>query len=249
MRRNIILYAEKLIEAARCGLIMVKILAPSSWHADREKPFRLSQCGCSGLCLVRSGQARTTSAAFLPSHIPGLPVVDRYYRELLNFCIRTVKDRETAADIVQESYARVLAAQQSGIAIVAPRPLLYQTARRLMIDLHRRLQIRKHEHIDTLVDVDQPPSPRHLQPDAVYEYAEHARAIMASIETLPPRCREAFVLNRLQGYSHQEVSERMGISKNMVAQHIIRGVLVCKACEDELSGEAREKLHPARRRK
>jgi RNA polymerase sigma-70 factor (ECF subfamily) len=159
-------------------------------------------------------------------------VLERYYRELLNFCTRAVRDRDTAADVVQESYARVLAVQRSGQPIPEPRALLHQTARRLVIDLHRRLEVRQHVDLDGLAEQDQPASPQHLQPDAVYAYEQLARAMVAAIEALPPRCREAFVLNRFDGLSHQEVAERMGISKNMVAQHVMRGVLVCKACED-----------------
>nr|WP_315846211.1 sigma-70 family RNA polymerase sigma factor [uncultured Achromobacter sp.] len=163
-------------------------------------------------------------------------MLERYYRELLNFCARTVKNREAAKDVVQESYARVLAVQESGQPIAEPRALLHQTARRLMIDQHRRQAIREHEDIDGLGNDDTPASPRHLQPEAVYESGQHAQAILAAIEALPPRCREAFILNRFDGLSHQEVADRMGISKNMVAQHVIRGVLACKACEDRLNG-------------
>ncbi|WP_010461743.1 sigma-70 family RNA polymerase sigma factor [Acidovorax radicis] len=163
-------------------------------------------------------------------------MLERYYRELLNFCSRTARDRDTAADVVQESYARVLAVQQSGQTIHEPRALLHQTARRLMIDQHRRFLVRQHEDIDDLAEWEQPTAPRHLEPDAIYAQEQHALAIVAAIESLPPRCREAFVLNRFEGLSHQEVADHMGISKNMVAQHIVRGVLACKACEDRLNG-------------
>ena len=177
------------------------------------------------------------------------PVLERYYRELMNFCARMVKDRDAAADLVQESYARVLAVQRSGQVIPEPRALLHQTARHLMIDRSRRLKLREHEDIDHLVEADQPCSPPHLQPDAIYAHAQHARALIAAIEMLPPRCYEAFVLNRFEGLSHQEVADRMGISKNMVAQHVIRGALVCKACEDRLNDVASPSPSPGRPKK
>lgn len=161
---------------------------------------------------------------------------EHYYRELLNFCTRTVKDRDTAADVVQESYARVLAVQQSGQAIPQPRALLHQTARRLMIDHHRRLEVRAHDDIDALAESEELTQASHLQPDAIYDYEQHAKAMTNVIEHLPPRCREAFILNRFEGLSHQEVAEHMGISKNMVAQHIIRAMVACQACEDALNG-------------
>ena len=59
---------------------------------------------------------------------------ERYYRELLGFLSRKVSDRSVAADMTQESYARVYAAQASGSTIGDPRALLYQTARNLALD-------------------------------------------------------------------------------------------------------------------
>ena len=41
-------------------------------------------------------------------------VFERHYRELLDFLARRLPDRETAADLTQESFARVYAAQRAG---------------------------------------------------------------------------------------------------------------------------------------
>lgn len=162
------------------------------------------------------------------------PVVARYYRELLNFCLRSLKDRAAAADVVQESYARFLSMQRAGQAIAEPRALLHQTARRLLIDGHRRAAVRDHDELDTLLETQQPAAPKHAQPEEIYAYEEYATAIAHAIEALPARCREAFILNRFDGLSHQQVAERMGISRNMVAQHIMRGVLACKVVEKRM---------------
>lgn len=163
-------------------------------------------------------------------------MLERYHRELLNFLTRHVSDRDTAADLVQDSYVRVLSVQSSGQAVLDVRALLYRTARNLVIDRHRRAAHRQHEDIDALAETDQPLAPRHLQPDEILSYEQQARVLVQAIENLPPRCREAFVLNRFEGLSHQEVAERMGISKNMVAQHVARGILTCQACLDRLTG-------------
>lgn len=155
-------------------------------------------------------------------------MLERYHRELLNFLARHVNDRETAADLTQESFVRVLAAQSSGQAVLDVRALLYRTARNLVIDQHRRTVHRQHDDIDGLEEADQPLVPRHLQPDEILAYEQQVRELVRTIETLPPRCREALVLNRFEGLSHQEVAERMGISKSMVAQHVARGILTCQ---------------------
>ena len=167
-----------------------------------------------------------------------------YYQELLNFCTRNLKNRDTAVDLVQEAYARFLGIQQSGAAIADPRALLFRTTRNLLTDQYRRAQHRTHLSLDTLEEEDHPAAPRHLQPEEVLAFSQYVRAICAAIERLPARCREAFILNRFDGFSHQEVAEQMGISRNMVAQHVIRGVLVCKACDDYFQNRDRDAHHP-----
>ena len=92
------------------------------------------------------------------------------------------------------------------------RALLYRTARNLVIDQHRRALHRQHDHLDALDEAEQPLAPRHLQPEEVLAYEQQARALVRVIEALPPRCREAFVLNRFEGWSHQQVADHMGIS-------------------------------------
>ncbi|SHF39679.1 RNA polymerase sigma-70 factor, ECF subfamily [Lampropedia hyalina DSM 16112] len=155
------------------------------------------------------------------------------YQELLNFCTRHTRNRDDAADLVQETYARALALMQaqspSTDAVQDVRALLYRTLRNLLIDQHRRRQLRQHESLEHLSEAEWPLLPAHLQPEAVLAFSQYARAIVAAIESLPPRCREAFVLSRFDGWPHQRIAEHMGISRNMVAQHMVRGILVCKA--------------------
>ncbi|MFT3815616.1 MAG: sigma-70 family RNA polymerase sigma factor [Acidovorax sp.] len=165
-------------------------------------------------------------------------MLERYYRELLNFCTRMVKDRDAAADAVQESYARVLAIQQSNVPIAAPRALLYQTARHVMVDQHRRDLRRGHEDLHALEEAEHPPLPAHLQPEALLASAQAIEAYVATIEALPPRCREAFILHVFDELTHAQIAERMGASVSMVEKHIARGRLACRACQRRLLGES-----------
>ena len=158
-----------------------------------------------------------------------------YYRELINFCAHALHDRDAAADVVQETYARFVVMARSQV-VDEPRALLYKVARNLLIDQARRQRVRDHDSLDTLTESDQPLARADWQPDTAAEGQQYARHMHEVIEGLPARCREAFMLNRFEGLSHQEVADRMGISRNMVAQHVIRAVLACKACDERLRG-------------
>lgn len=167
-------------------------------------------------------------------------MIARYYTDLLRFCSHNTRDAEAARDVVQEAYARFLAAQKCGEgAALQPGALLRQIARNLLVDRHRRAVVRAHDRIDDLPEAEQPAAPRHLQPEEVLASMQVIRAYVATIEALPPRCRQAFVLHVFDEMPHAGIAQAMGISCSMVEKHIVRAMVACKLCERRLAGLAR----------
>jgi RNA polymerase sigma factor (sigma-70 family) len=166
--------------------------------------------------------------------VTGQALLERYHRELLNFLTRQVSDRHAAADLAQESYARVLAVRQAGQPIVDVRALLYRTARNLLIDRHRRHAVRRHEDLDAIPEGELPHAPAHLQPEEALASMQAVQAYVATIEALPPRCREAFLLHVFDGLTHAQVGQHMGISASMVEKHIVRAMVACHLCARQL---------------
>lgn len=176
-------------------------------------------------CLAFPGRVRALGK---PSFLdPGWTVLTRYYRDLLNFCLRKTRDRDTAADLAQESFVRVFAMQQAGQAIQHPAALLQRVATHAKVDMDRRAAVREAEDIDGLDEDLRPTAPSHLQPEAVYASTEAVRAYLQAIESLPPRCREAFSLYVFDDMSKQDIADRMGVSLSMVKQYVTRGKAVC----------------------
>ncbi|KCV03548.1 putative RNA polymerase sigma factor [Bordetella holmesii CDC-H629-BH] len=165
-------------------------------------------------------------------------VVVRYYRELLKFLHRSVNDSDVAADLAQESYARVLAVQQSGQAVAEPRALLYRTARNLVIDQHRRDSVRGQtvalDDDEALQPSLQPflTAPEALEPETAAISAQNTEALLNVIGSLPLRCREAFILHKFDALPQAEVARQMGISLTMVERHIKTAMLVCRRCHE-----------------
>ena len=180
-------------------------------------------------------------------------MVTRYYRELLSFLSRKVSDRATAADLAQESYARVLASQQAGSMVRDPRALLYKTARNLLIDQGRRGDVRaRFAEPDDDVDSDEPENtlgPAAFEPDVALESQQMVNAILAIIDSLPPRCRQAFILHKFDGLTHAEVAAHMGVSVKMVEQHVRNAMEACKRCRDSVDDNAPSAPPPRRRRR
>lgn len=168
----------------------------------------------------------------------------RYYQELLNYFARVVHSRDRAADLVHDAYTRVLALEQSGQVVEQPRALLYHTTRNLIIDQHRRQAVRAPhamggadygaEGDEPIPDVADLPAPSALEPEAQAVSAQATAALLATIDALPLRCREAFILHKFDGLPQAEVAGHMGISRKMVEQHIQRAMLACRQCRAAL---------------
>lgn len=87
----------------------------------------------------RTWVARTISGA----------VVEHYYRELVSFLSARLGNRQAAEDVAHDAYLRVLE-RTGGGQIEHPRAFLYRTALNLVIDRHRRHQVRQAESLDAL---------------------------------------------------------------------------------------------------
>lgn len=171
-----------------------------------------------------------------------MPAFEKYYTELYRFINRKLRDREHAEDMAQETFIRALTVTQP---IRSHRSLLYRIARNLLVDHYRRPDLASGDAADE-ADAEQFAAPSYLQPYELIEENQYTELMTRTIEGLPPRCREAFILHRFDGLSQKEVARQMGISINMVEKHIIRAMLACRNSNDiwqqEHSGQqARDK--------
>lgn len=164
---------------------------------------------------------------------------ERYYREILSFLSGKVADRAMAADLAQESYARAYAAQGAGDGINNPRAMLYRIARNLVIDHHRHAEVRTEVEMPACDEAAaQARAPHSLEPEVAAAARQGMMALAQAIDNLPPRCREAFMLNRFDGLSYAQVAGRMGISVKMVEQHISNALDACERCRAQSGDDA-----------
>lgn len=166
----------------------------------------------------------------------------RYYSELLRFFIHEVKDVHEAQDLVQQTFERVLERRYTGDQVANARALLFEVGRNLLIDRHRQSKLRRHESDEGLVDLSGPAA---AEPESVYAGNQRVVLLVATIEALPPRCRKAFVLHKIEGLSHADVAREMGITLNMVERHVMLAVAACrKALGDTAATRGVRHLHP-----
>lgn len=157
----------------------------------------------------------------------------RYYQELVLYLNRTLGDRQTAADVTQETFLRLLD-RKGDEPIEQPRAFLYRTAVNLSIDLHRRTRVRRAEELEIL---DREGVLDERCPQEEVSRQQQLKLLQRALGELSEPCRHAFVLRKVEGCSHGEIAERMEISRDMVEKHIVNAMKHCRARLKAWSGQ------------
>jgi RNA polymerase sigma factor (sigma-70 family) len=152
------------------------------------------------------------------------PVVEQLYqthaRELHGFARRRV-GRQEAEDVVQDAYLHLL--QKGAIAgLDHPRAYLFRIAANLAVDTVRKAKIRLRYADDEVVFLSF--ADASAAPEAMMERSLEMRRFQACLAELPQRCRDVFCLNLIEGLTHTEIAQRLGISVRTVDRHIAKGL-------------------------
>jgi len=151
---------------------------------------------------------------------------------LMHFLQQNWRNRSDLEDIRQDIYAQLLTAAERGIP-TQTKAFVMRTARNLLIDRIRHEQI---VPIDAVSDLDALGLAAEVPaPEGQVVARDILRKLQVALDRLPPRCREAIVLRRVEGLSRREIASRMGISEKTVAEHIANGM---RALAGLIFGEA-----------
>lgn len=158
-----------------------------------------------------------TPASFDAFYRAEHPRVLRYFRRKAG--------RETAPDLAQEVFARLL---RSGALERADCPQAYLTriARNLLIDIARR----KRSRPTALYSLDE-------ERDAVscadqtwrIEAADLTHLYRRTVRAMPPKTRRVFLMRRARRMSYKDIAAALGITVATVDYHLGRALALCRA--------------------
>ncbi|MBN8940521.1 MAG: sigma-70 family RNA polymerase sigma factor [Rhizobiales bacterium] len=151
-----------------------------------------------------------------------------YHRDLTRFARGKLRDREAAADLVQDTFLRYLAHEAHGEASLSPaspRFFLWRIASNLIIDMVRRDRRRGVvASIDGLDNELVDPAPA---ADRRLMARQEFQAIKQALDELPPKARAALLLSRVEGLTHAEIAGRLDVSASMVTKYIMTALRHC----------------------
>lgn len=163
----------------------------------------------------------------LPEFSVGEPCVERAFdafsREqrshLLRYFRTHLPSDEDAQDATQESLMRMLRYRDTEPAR-AWRPLLFRIASNVVAEFFRRGAVRG---ISVSIADEELVSDVPSQEDVI-ELEQREALLRAAIRALPARCRQVYLLSRVDGLTYTQIAKHCGISVKTVEKHIIHAL-------------------------
>lgn len=139
---------------------------------------------------------------------------EQYYGQLMGICLRYAIDEHEALDILHEGYLKIF----RYISKYEPGTSLQAWLRRIMIntaiDHFRKNSRRRTEDVDELRGVVSP------EPGAISQMSE--KEILAAVRELSPVYKMVFNMYVIEGFSHREISEKLGITESSSRSNLVK---------------------------
>jgi RNA polymerase sigma factor (sigma-70 family) len=142
-------------------------------------------------------------------------IVDRYRTPLMRHCAGIVGPSR-AEDAVQQALINAHDALQRTAEVRHLRSWLYRIAHNAALNVLRAVRD------DAPLEADAHAAPASDTPAERFERSEQFSATLAALQALPERQRAALVLRELEGRSHEEIAEALGVTKGSARQHLMR---------------------------
>ncbi len=151
-------------------------------------------------------------------------IYHHHHSWLVNLLWRKLGNVDNAADLAQDTFARLLSAGDAA-TLREPRAYLTTVSSRLTAHYYRRLALER-AYLEALA----------LQPEATAPcpetralVLEALTAVSCVLDQLPPRTREAFLMSQLDGLTYREIAEQLDVSVNVVQKAMGKAFVHCYA--------------------
>ncbi len=147
-----------------------------------------------------------------------------YYAGLVMYSTQFTSDRIEAEEVVQKFFVRLWQKRQQIILSDSIKNYLFSSVRNGSLNFLKHKKIEE-KYIQQLTRL----SHTHLvyDPD-LYIASELQEKIRRSIDLLPEKCREIFILSRMRGKKNEEIAMELNISKRTVETQISKALKVLR---------------------
>ncbi|MDR2042232.1 MAG: sigma-70 family RNA polymerase sigma factor [Tannerella sp.] len=132
---------------------------------------------------------------------------DAYSRKMMGVCLRYVNDRETARDLLQDGFVKVFTAMDTYTGTGSFEGWM----RKIFVNCALEY-LRKSDVLRDSIGLDRTMETPDVEYSVIADMS--ARELMDRVGELPSGFRTVFNLFAIEGFSHREISEMLGITES-----------------------------------
>ena len=154
-------------------------------------------------------------------------VFSYYYTGLCAYARRWVNDHDVAEDLVQDFFIRLWTNSSTIEITTSLKSYFFTSVKNRAINYLKHVKIKEKFESQTIN--------RSIENYSSWEFTEPelTALIEKGMQKLPPRCREIFMLSRLEGKDNAKIAEMLGLSKRTVELQISNALKILRS---ELKG-------------
>jgi len=146
---------------------------------------------------------------------------DKHAEEIYRYCFFRVFSKETAEDLVQETFIKVWNYLQNGHTVEAIRPFLYQVSRNLIIDLHNKRKRFNERELDEFIQKKEAASFSYDNRQKI-EQDDLLAETLKTLKLLPKSQREVILLRYMENLPPREIAALLNDKSKNISAKIAR---------------------------
>jgi len=148
-----------------------------------------------------------------------LEAFDKHSDALFRFALLKTSDRETAKDMVQDTFVKSFEYLQKGNNIENTKAFLFQILRNMIIDFYRKKKsVSLDEHLEGGIEIKE-----ESKMAKIFENSEEREAVEV-LNSLEEPYRETLILRFVEDLSVNDIAETLEVTPNVISVRINRGL-------------------------
>jgi len=149
---------------------------------------------------------------------------DRYWEVLLDMAYKRLGYVEIAEEVVQDIFVSLFLRREKLDIKSSLEGYLKNALKYKIFDVFRSMA----SHNRYVTNLLNQPQPYNVTPENSLEAKELSQEITSATDRLPFKCREVFLLSRIEQMSNKSIAEKLGISVSTVEKHIGKAMSIMK---------------------